>query len=64
MKKRIFGESNNHPDIAASLNNIAIHYSKLGDSHNALKYSLESLEMSKRIFGEKNNHPHIAPIIV
>jgi hypothetical protein len=40
MKKIIYGENSNHPHIAGSLNNIALIYSELEDSNNALNYSI------------------------
>ena len=48
---------NDHPDIAASMNNIGNLYQSMGDHKKALEYYFDSLEMRKRIF--KGDHPYI-----
>ena len=56
--KRLY-EDADHPDVAASLNNIALAYGNLNDYKNELKYQIEALEMTKRYY--KNvNHTSIA----
>ena len=56
IRKNFFGE--NHPDVAASYNNVGNTYYFLGDHKNALKYLQKSLEIKKSLFGE--NHPDVA----
>ncbi|KAI8503652.1 hypothetical protein Bbelb_186230 [Branchiostoma belcheri] len=60
MRKAIYGETTPHPDIAASLNNIGVCWSKLGDQRKAISYYEQSLKMIKAIHGENTPHPNIA----
>ena len=55
MQRRIFKDD--HPDTAASMNNIGTLYQSMGDHKKALEYYFDSLEMRKRIF--KGDHPYI-----
>ena len=40
-----------HPDVAASLNNIGVVYKKKGDFENALVQYQKALEIRTRVFG-------------
>ena len=51
-----YGE--NHPDVAASLNNIGMIYSDQGDYGSALEYLNEALKIKTDLFGE--SHPDVA----
>ena len=55
MKKIL---SENHLDLAASYNNIAITYSKLGDYEKDLAYNLKVIAIYEKILNE--NHPDLA----
>ncbi|WP_073074163.1 CHAT domain-containing protein [Phormidesmis priestleyi] len=56
IHKRILGE--NHPDVAASLNNLALLYQNQGRYAEAEPLFKQSLELNKRLLGE--NHPDVA----
>ncbi|MEQ9370391.1 MAG: tetratricopeptide repeat protein [Coleofasciculus chthonoplastes F3-SA18-01] len=51
-------DGENHPDVAQSLNNLAVLYDNKGRYEEAEPLYLEALELRKRLLGE--NHPHIA----
>ncbi|OJW72062.1 MAG: hypothetical protein BGO68_00795 [Candidatus Amoebophilus sp. 36-38] len=48
----------NHLDIAKSLNNVGIVYKELGQYEEALKYSIQALEMVQSLYA--GNHPEVA----
>ena len=56
IRKRQLG--NDHPDVALSLNNLAILYSSQGRYNDAEPLYLQSLDIYKRQLG--NDHPHVA----
>ncbi len=56
IRKRALGE--NHPDYAASLNNLAALYEEMGDYAKAEPLYREALAIDKRALGE--NHPDYA----
>ena len=56
LSEKLFGE--NHPDAAASYNNIGAAYQYKGDYDAALVYYMKALNIKKQIFGE--NHPSTA----
>merc|ERR1711991_292067 len=61
MRRYIYGEKANHPDIAESLGSVAHDYKHIGDKKNAKKYKLEALEMKRRsLNGKKTNRPKTA----
>ncbi|KAI8503669.1 hypothetical protein Bbelb_186400 [Branchiostoma belcheri] len=60
MRKAIYGETTEHPNIASSLNNIGTCWSELGDQRKAITYYEQSLEIMKAIYGETKQHPDIA----
>jgi hypothetical protein len=53
MRKKIYGY--NHPDIAVSLNNIAIVFENIGENKKALECHEKSIQMTKIIYGPE--HP-------
>ncbi len=48
MSKELF--KGNHPSIVDSLNNVGLCYKAIGDSKNALSFSLQSLKMIKELY--------------
>ena len=48
MRQELY--SGNHPDIAQSLNDLAVTYSKLGDNKKALEYTTKALQMRQELF--------------
>jgi tetratricopeptide (TPR) repeat protein len=56
MKKRLLGEA--HPDVATSLNNLALLYDSQGRYEEAEPLYLDALAMKKRLLGEA--HPDVA----
>ncbi|KAI8503653.1 hypothetical protein Bbelb_186240 [Branchiostoma belcheri] len=60
MRKAIYGETTEHPNIASSLNNIGTCWSELGDQRKAITYYEQSLEIMNAICGETKPHPDIA----
>ncbi|KAI8503661.1 hypothetical protein Bbelb_186320 [Branchiostoma belcheri] len=60
MRKAIYGETTEHPDIATSLDNIGVCRSDLGNQRKAISYYEQSLKMRKAIYGETKPHPAIA----
>ena len=56
MYKRLLGES--HPDVASSVNNLAVLYSSQGRYSEAEPLYVEALGMYKRLLGE--SHPYVA----
>jgi tetratricopeptide (TPR) repeat protein len=56
MRKRLLGEA--HPDVAASLNNLAGLYDSQGRYEEAEPLYLDALAMKKRLLGEA--HPAVA----
>ncbi len=59
IRKKILGKE--HPDVAASLNNLAGLYSRQGRYAEAEPLYLQALEMIKRLRGEQ--HPGVASIL-
>ena len=57
IRTRVFGSD--HPDVAASYNNLAIIYKKQGKYEEALEVYTKSLDMMTRIYGG-DNHPSVA----
>ncbi len=53
IRIRVFGSD--HPDVAASFNNIGAVYDKKGDLENALVQHQKALEIRTRVFG--SDHP-------
>ena len=45
MRKKL--HDSDHPDLAQSLNNLAVSFTRLGDYNKALKYELKVYEMRK-----------------
>ena len=56
MRRRLFGEV--HPEIAATLNNLAVLFEYQGDLGKAEQMYREALEMRRKLLGER--HPSIA----
>jgi tetratricopeptide (TPR) repeat protein len=56
MTKRLF--TGDHPDVASSLNNLALLYKSQGRYSEAEPLYLDALEMTKRLF--KDDHPNVA----
>ena len=56
MRKRLLGEA--HPDVATSLNNLALLYRSQGRYEEAEPLYRDALAMSKRLLGEA--HPDVA----
>ena len=56
MRKQVLGES--HPDYAASLSNLALDYSYLGDYSKAVELGTQALNILKQVLGEL--HPDYA----
>jgi CHAT domain-containing protein/Tfp pilus assembly protein PilF len=56
IRGELLGE--NHPDYAASLNNLAVLYREMGDYAKAEPLYRQALEIKKRVLGE--NHPDYA----
>ncbi|XP_019614021.1 PREDICTED: uncharacterized protein LOC109461984 [Branchiostoma belcheri] len=54
------GEGTPHPDIAASLDNLGLAWSHLGDHRKAISYHEQALQMMRSIHGEDTEHPDIA----
>ncbi|NCR10924.1 MAG: tetratricopeptide repeat protein [Microcystis aeruginosa LG13-11] len=54
MRKRLLGD--NHPDVAASLNNLAYLYQSQGRYPEAEPLYLEAINIATQVLGE--NHPH------
>ncbi len=54
--KRLLGD--NHPDVATSLNNLALLYESQGRYEEAEPLYLQALELRKRLLGD--NHPDVA----
>ncbi|XP_035661749.1 uncharacterized protein LOC118406002 [Branchiostoma floridae] len=60
LNRSIYGDHAVHPDIAASLNNVGLSWSELGDHKKAISYLEQSLTMKKTMYGENTAHPDIA----
>ena len=60
MNKALYGDNENQPEIANSLNGIAHTYFELDCFEESLKYNLGSLKINKALYGENENHPAIA----
>ena len=58
IKTRILG-GDNHPDVAASYNNVGNIYQKQGKYEEALEMLSKSLDIMTRIHGG-DNHPDVA----
>ncbi len=56
LSRKRLGQS--HPDVAISLNNLALLYESQGRYQEAEPFYLEALEMLKRLLGQ--SHPHVA----
>jgi len=56
MRKKLLGEE--HPDVAKSLNNLAMLYNKMGMYEKALPLCQKALEIFKQVLGEE--HPDVA----
>ncbi|WP_130758759.1 tetratricopeptide repeat protein, partial [Microcystis aeruginosa] len=56
LRKRLLGD--NHPDVAASLNNLAGLYKSQGRYTEAEPLYREALDLRKRLLGD--NHPDVA----
>ncbi|WP_226595142.1 tetratricopeptide repeat protein, partial [Microseira wollei] len=56
LRKRLLGED--HPDVATSLNNLALLYKSQGRYSEAEPLYLQALELRKRLLGE--DHPDVA----
>ncbi|MDF5730281.1 MAG: tetratricopeptide repeat protein, partial [Rhizonema sp. PD38] len=56
VTRKRFGEE--HPDVATSLNNLALLYDSLGRYSEAEPLYIQALEMTKRLLGEQ--HPDVA----
>ncbi|MBD2109302.1 tetratricopeptide repeat protein [Nodosilinea sp. FACHB-13] len=54
MDKRLLGDE--HPDVATSLNNLAVLYNSQGRYHDAESFYLDALTIRKQQLGE--SHPH------
>ncbi|MFM7881683.1 MAG: tetratricopeptide repeat protein, partial [Microcystis panniformis] len=55
-RKQLLGD--NHPDVATSLNNLALLYSSQGRYTEAEPLYLQALDLRKQLLGD--NHPHVA----
>ena len=55
MREKLY--SGNHPDIAESLNSLAISYSRLGDERMAYEYFNKALKMRAFLFA--SGHPDL-----
>ncbi|XP_078585414.1 uncharacterized protein LOC144867384 [Branchiostoma floridae x Branchiostoma japonicum] len=60
MRRSIYGQDTEHPDIADSLNNLGTAWRNLGDHKMAISYYEQSLQMRRSIYGEDTAHPYIA----
>ena len=58
MQIQIKAYGDNHPDAAASYNNLGIVYIDLGNKSFALKYHEKALQIKNKIYGD--NHPDVA----
>jgi len=56
MRKKLY--DSDHPDLAQSLNNLAVSYTRLGDYNKALEYELKTYEMRKKLYDI--DHPDLA----
>ena len=59
IRLNLFGE--NHSDVAASFNNLAILYNNMGNLPNAEEFYLKSLKIKQNLFGE--NHSNVADFL-
>ena len=59
LRKKSLGEE--HPDVAGSLNNLALLYKSQGEYEKAEPLYVEALEMYKKLLGEE--HPSVATSI-
>jgi tetratricopeptide (TPR) repeat protein len=60
MRRRIYGEDVDHPEIASSLHNLAVVLSGLGELRQARELYEQALAMQQRIYGQDADHPAIA----
>jgi len=56
MRKKLY--DSDHPDLAQSLNSLAVIYKRLGDENKALEYELKAYEMKKKLCD--SDHPDLA----
>ena len=56
LRKRLLGDE--HPDVATSLNNLALLYDSQGRYSEADPLLVQALELRKRLLREE--HPHVA----
>ena len=56
MSQKLLGKE--HPNVAASLDNVGITYGALGNHREALNYKIQALEMKQKLLGEE--HPDVA----
>ena len=60
MKRAIYGLYNAHPEIGASLSNLALLYKDEGKLIEAIQFYEESFAMQRVIHGHNRSHPSIA----
>ena len=60
MRRRIYKDQPDHPDIAMSLNNLGSSYSNIKDETKALKLIKEALEIYRRIYKDQPDNQDIA----
>ncbi len=60
MRKAIFGEKDNNPGIARSINNLGLCHMKMGNYAEAVKWHEQSLQIRMAIHREESNHLDIA----
>ena len=56
MRQRLY--NGDHPDVAQSLNSMAVSYTRVGDDHKAAEFYLKALEMRQRLYN--GDHPDVA----
>ncbi len=56
MRKKLY--DSDHPDLAESLNRLAVSYSRLGDDNKELEFELKAYEMREKLYD--SDHPDLA----
>jgi hypothetical protein len=60
MDRRLHGDDTDHPDVAASLNNLALVLRDQGDLSESARLHRESLAMPRRLHGDDTDNRDVA----